>query len=290
MNNHQQSFAVIGDPVEHSLSPGLHSIIFDILGQEKQYVAINVKADSLADFIVGSRRSERPGWNVTLPYKTEIIKYLDSIDPLARRIGAVNTVHNKDGHLRGYNTDVAGCIMALRSMEYSNGRKAVILGAGGAARAAVAALDTMGLKYISIFNHSIKRAQLLFDDFKEYGNSQLTIYPWEREQINMAIQDADLLINATPVGLEPHINDSPIDRIDTASSALTVLDMIPGIEVTRIIRQAHAKGCNVVEGLKMLVAQAIAAQEIWQETALTKICYEDILNKLKKDKACLYAY
>ena len=278
----QTAYSVIGDPVSHSISPRLHRLLMDYLDIQSAYEAVHVRCGQLESFVTGARETHRPGWNVTLPHKTDIIDFLDTVDPQAFRIGAVNTVKNDSGRLTGYNTDVAGCEAALKRAGFTGGSKAVILGAGGAARAAVAALACMGVHHIVFINQNLERARRLRDDFTGFGPLTITLHTWCEEKIGDALKDADVLINATPVGLLPNINDSPLADDALLPPGLTVFDMIPGTEPTRLLRQARSRGCRTADGLSMLVAQAIAAQEIWLDRTLPAECFDFVYEELKE--------
>jgi len=282
MSSPSQPYAVIGDPVSHSLSPELHRLLFNAANTTADYEAVHVKPDELAAFCQNARQQHRPGWNVTLPHKSTIIDLLDSMEPQAYRIGAVNTVKNDFGRLTGYNTDVAGCRLALKRAGYFTGHRAVILGAGGAARAAVAALAGMGVHALTVINPTLHRAKALRDDFTGFGPMQISVHTWNESRISRALDKADLLINATPVGLRPGSNESPMRQDSEFSSSLTVFDMIPRREPTALLRQAAAQGCTTVSGLSMLVGQAMAAQEIWQDVSLPSAIFDTTLNALRK--------
>ena len=162
MGDRSKTYCVIGDPVAHSLSPQIHTLIYQQLNLELKYEKVHVKPDELALFIKNVKAESRSGFNVTLPYKQTVIDLLDGVDPTAWRVGAVNTVKNDGLRLIGYNTDVAGCRIALGKSGWQPGGKVVILGAGGAARAAVAGHTSNTTMTRPIhFRHSIRTISLL---------------------------------------------------------------------------------------------------------------------------------
>lgn len=234
---------LIGNPVAHSLSPPIHNAAYQKLGINYVYLAFRIT--DLAKAITGIREFGIKGISVTIPYKEKILKYLDDLDPLARKIGAVNTVVNHSGFLKGYNTDCWGAIKALKEKTKLYRKKVAILGAGGACRAIASGLKEEGAKIILI-NRSIEKAKKLAKEFllDDY-------FPLER--IDM-IKKAEIIINATSVGTLS--NESLINK-EMLESKQIVFDIVYNPKETKLIKEAKASGCRVVYGYKMLLYQAV---------------------------------
>ncbi len=258
-----RTFCVIGDPIGHSLSPLIHAEVFRRLGVQMEYEAVRVAPDRLAAFVEESRRTRRPGFNVTIPHKQAVIPFLDGTHGDASRIGAVNTVAAAGGNLTGYNTDVNGCRAALArgGWDPSSGG-VVMLGAGGAGRAAVRALSLEGLNRLSVFETDISRAESLKTGLAEPLGLKMEILS-AADDLEAAVRDSGLLINATPVGMWPAVDASPLPDPGWLSRSGLVLDMVPNPVETRLLREARFRGCRTVPGVVMLVAQALAADAVW---------------------------
>ncbi len=242
-------FGILGRPVAHSLSPAMHNAAFRELGLNAVYVAFPV-AD-LAQAVAGLRGLAIGGASVTIPFKEEIIPLLDEIDPQAARIGAVNTVVNREGRLAGYNTDWQGALAALSAETAIANQRVLILGAGGAARAiAFAILEQGGQAAVSDLDRdkalSLSRQMWVEVAAPDY----LAEYP------------AEVLINATPVGMEPHTDNLPLDP-EILSRYRVVMDIVYKPLETRLLREARLRGCRVIDGLQMLIHQGAAQFELW---------------------------
>lgn len=258
-----KTYAVIGDPVEHSLSPLIHGFIYQQLKLSCSYKKIKVEASQLKAFIKSSRENNLQGFNVTLPHKETIIPLLDETRELARSTGAVNTVKKENSKLIGFNTDVTGCTHALQRSSWKQRGNVVILGAGGACRAALMALTHFNPDSVTLLNRTLKRASILKKQFSCFQKFDIYVENIKFKNIRELLSDASLLINTTPVGMWPHIQDSPLMEADTIPEHLTVFDMVPNPVNTTLINQAQQRGAETISGLSMLIAQAIAAQEIW---------------------------
>ena len=249
INGTTRVYGLLGRPVAHSLSPAMHNAAFREVGLNAVYVAFEV-AD-LAQAVAGLRGLAIPGVSVTIPLKEEIIPLLDEIDPRAAQIGAVNTVVNQDGHLVGHNTDWLGALAALEEKTEIAGKRVLILGAGGAAKAiAFAILEKGGQVAITDVDRDKALAlsrklwvEVVAPDF-------LGEYP------------ADVLINATPVGMEPNSDGIPIDP-GLLGNFQVVMDIVYKPLNTRLLQEARARGCQVIDGLRMLIHQGAAQFELW---------------------------
>lgn len=240
---------IIGDPVEHSISPPIHNSAFNALGLDFVYVAFPVKdVKKAAD---GIRALDIRGVNVTLPHKIEIMKYIDSIDPLAGKIGAVNTIHNKNGKLHGYNTDAKGALDALVNNGVEvKGKNIVVLGAGGASRAICFILSKYGS--VTILNRTEEKAKKIASAI---GAEWMKL---SKENILKSLKDADVLVNATRVGLE---KDETLVTSSMLNPGIAVFDAV--YPETSLIKEARKAGCKAIDGVDMVVYQAVDCFELW---------------------------
>ncbi|RJS90094.1 shikimate dehydrogenase [Candidatus Bathyarchaeota archaeon] len=256
--------AVIGDPVEHSLSPCFQNAAFQHLGLDFVYVAFTVKAEELRGAIEGVRSLGFHGLNVTMPHKISIIQYLDELDEDAERIGSVNTVLNQDRRLIGYTTDGVGALNALKNNGVDpKGKKIVILGAGGASRSVSLALIKEA-KELVILNRTVRRAERLVCDLhrlvredKKVRSGGLT-----EENLRKELKNADILINATPVGMMPNEDKMPVKE-EHLHPNLVVFDLVYNPIETKLLRKAKMIGAKTIDGLSMLIHQGAASFEIW---------------------------
>ncbi len=276
MDDLSRTYCVIGDPIDHSLSPIIHRLIYKVLDLKLHYEAVRVKRDDLKDFINGTKKFWRPGFNVTIPHKERIIDLLDELDPLAKEIGAVNTVRNSNGLLKGYNTDVEGFEYALRRVEWNRNGDVVILGAGGAARAAVYALISKVKGKLFVFNRTPQRAENLARDFSNRGSIEAC--SMDHDMLARTLFNSTLLVNATPIGMWPDVDSSPLPSAEMISQDMVVFDMIPNPVFTRLLKQAESKGARVVSGLSMLIFQALGAERIWIGITFPHDIYDRIWN------------
>lgn len=256
--------AVIGDPVEHSLSPCFQNAAFQHLKLDFIYVAFTVKAEDLGAAISGVRSLGIYGLNVTMPHKISVIKYLDELDERADRIKSVNTILNRNGKLIGYTTDGIGVLNALKYNGVDpKGKKVVILGAGGAARSASYALSEVAGELV-ILNRTIERARNLASKVRKLIESHVNV-KWDgltEESLRREVREADILINATPVGMSPDVNGTLVEK-SLLHPDMVVFDMIYHPLKTRLLREAEEVGAKTINGLSMLIHQGAASFEIW---------------------------
>lgn len=254
-----KTYCIIGDPVHHSLSPGMQNAAFSAMGLNCTYIAFRVPAGDLGGSIESLRAINISGFNVTIPHKVEVMKHLDELDPTARKAGAVNTVNSIEGILRGYNTDISGFIEPLRRRKVDfNSMTVLLLGAGGAARAIVAGLaEEKGISRLVIANRDQKKAADLAGMAKNLGLECETI-PFDK--VMDVSPEADLTVNSTSIGLnnEP----SPIDSKHIKKGSL-VYDIVYRPVVTDLIENAKFAEAHVVYGYEMLMEQGAKAFEIW---------------------------
>jgi shikimate dehydrogenase len=256
--------ALIGKPLGHSFSPRMHNENFIKLGLNYYYLPIEVKKEDIGELIIGMKKMNFVGFNVTIPNKIEIIRYLDEIDPLAYKIGAVNTVKITNGKLKGYNTDGDGFIDSLEKEGkiICDHNTFFIIGAGGASRAIAMTLAERRIKKIYIANRTLDRANDLCEDINKNIRDCATPMTLEDKNIQEIINQTTVLINTTSVGMFPSTNETPIDTTQLKNS-VTVADIVYNPPETKLIREAKAIGCPVVSGIGMFINQGARAFEIW---------------------------
>ena len=260
----KKSFALIGCPLGHSISPFIHGKLMACSGTVGSYALEEIEKDNLASALE-NRLSKLDGFNVTIPYKSDIIPYLDSVSQRAKLFGAVNTVAVKDGKFFGYNTDCLGFIRAIDSAKIDVCGKALILGSGGVSRmfafeCAIAGCDIT----IAVRETGIKKAEALCAELDEKLNVKAEIITYDKISGGY-----DLIINGTPVGMYPDTDVCPLSE-DTVKSSKAVFDAIYNPLKTKLIKLAEKNGVKYANGLSMLVWQAAAAQETWNDVEFDK--------------------
>jgi shikimate dehydrogenase len=253
--------ALIGHPVEHSLSPAMHNASFAADGLDYVYVALDVKPDDLFLAVRGAPALGFRGFNVTMPHKRAILPLLDGVDEGARLSGAVNTVVFEDSTLRGYNTDGGGLVEACREAGIAlAGRRVLLLGAGGAAAAIALAFGGAGIKELRIANRSVEHAIELRDKLRGAGLKQPEVYP--PDSLDEAARDVEVIVNATPLGMKDG-DPLPIPP-EHLDEGRVVCDAVyrPGRD-TDLIREARERDARVVTGERMLLYQGVLAQRLW---------------------------
>jgi shikimate dehydrogenase len=255
---------LIGDPVEHSLSPFLHNAAFQHLGLDFVYVVFTVTKKHLGNAISGVRSLGFRGLNVTMPHKVSVVQYLDELDETAKNIGSVNTILNQNGKLTGFTTDGIGALKALKFHGADpSGKKIIVLGAGGASRSVSFTLAKEARELV-ILNRTLMKAQKLVGDLSAHLGPRAKVRAGELNSRNISkeLMDADVLVNATSVGMHPQESLSPV----TASllrSDLVVFDLVYEPIETKLLVDAKRKGAMTVDGLSMLVFQGAVSFEIW---------------------------
>jgi len=275
-------YALIGDPVEHSLSPTIQNAAFRHLNMDCIYLAFRVRANDLKQAISGIRALGICGVNVTMPHKINVIPYLDHIDEEAKSIGAINTILNKDGELLGYNTDGVGALNALKSNKINlAGKKIVILGAGGASKA-ITFTFAKEVGKIIILNRTLEKAEKLAGEVYSTLGREVEAKALSMDNLKYELEETDVLINATSVGMAPKDDDSPVSR-RLLRSDLVVFDLVYNPFETRLLREAKAIGAKTIDGLTMLVHQGAASYEIWiGRKAPINIMIEAAKEKIKR--------
>lgn len=243
---------LIGNPVEHSFSPAMHNAAFNILNLNYKYLAF--KVSNLEKAIYGAKELGIVGLNVTIPHKVDVIQYLDELDPTAEKIGAVNTIDLVN--LKGYNTDGIGAIRALEEVTSLKGKNVVVVGAGGASRAISFNLANSKIAGLTILNRNLKKAESLASDIGDVSYDST-------DKIDSYLKDADILIDTTPVGMDPHTDDKPIATADMMHEDLIVNDIVYNPLETVLLKEAEAAGATTVSGLKMLLYQGVESFKVF---------------------------
>lgn len=251
---------LIGHPVEHSFSPPMHNAAFDELGMDYAYVAFDVNPEDLSSAIEGAKSLNIKGFNVTIPHKIEVMQYLDELDEVADLIGAVNTIDFKN--MKGYNTDGIGAVRAIEEVTSIKNKDVIVAGAGGASRAISFYLAKFGAASITILNRNVERAQSLAGDVLA---SDLIgdVNADSISKIDNLLGDADILVDTTPLGMHPHIDDEPVAAAEDMHEDLVVFDAVYNPNETVLLSEAIKAGAKPVYGIKMLLYQGAESFRIW---------------------------
>ncbi len=262
---------VIGWPLDHTLSPAMHNAVYEELGLDWAYVPLAVQDEmGLRRLVAAIRELPFVGFNVTMPFKADVLELCDEVAMAARMAGAVNTVHCRDGQLIGYNTDGRGMLEALETEAGFDpaGKRVVIFGAGGAAGGAYVALILAKAASITVVNRKLERAEELVDRMSAQ-TSAIETTALTFNEAGEAVRSADLVINATPIGMNP--NDPCPVPAEWLGPGQVVLDMVYGTpERTPLVASGTAAGATVLDGLGMLVCQGATAVDIWNDSAQTR--------------------
>lgn len=283
INGKTKLLGLIGNPVEHTLSPVIHNTIALHMQENMAYMPFPVKED-IASAVKGAYALGVQGMNVTVPYKSDVIEYLEKIDTQADIIGAVNTLVRVEGGYKGYNTDLPGLYRAMKSEGIEvEGADIIILGAGGAARAAAFLCAFFHAKKVYLLNRTVEKAIHVADEVKIKTGFQ-DIFP-------MAIRDYDkipgkgyLVLQATKVGLYPNVEETPVEDVAFFEKAAVVYDLIYTPQETKFMHLAREHGVKAYNGLKMLLYQGVAAYEMWNQMTvpeeIVQKAYEALKGKL----------
>lgn len=266
-----KKFGLLGKNISYTFSPTLHNKIFKLYDIDAQYEIYDLKDESLMkDFLKDLKQKSILGLNVTIPYKTAILKFVDTISPEVQSIGATNCIKFENGRLIAYNTDYFGLIKTFEKMDLNlKNKKAVILGTGGAAKAAIKALLDCGAIVFIVSRDKIK-AQSEFKDIPVISYDELSK------------TSGYLLINATPIGTNPNINVSPVNE-SIIQNFDFVLDLIYNPQETLFLKFAKNRGKNFENGLYMLISQGVKSEEIWNEKEFNyKKIYDELINTIYK--------
>jgi shikimate dehydrogenase len=254
--------AVIGDPIEHSLSPAIQNAAFGALGLDFVYAAFRVKPSEVRNALAGMRALGIDGFNVTMPHKEAVIAHLDWIDETAKFLNSVNTIHHIDGKLRGYSTDGVGALKALKENGADpKGKRVLMLGSGAAARA-IAYTLVQETDELVVLNRTVSEAKELAQTLKLRFNKKVVADSLAPDIIKEKICESNVLLNTTSVGMKPNLSQSLIDP-STLKADLTVMDIVYNPVETKLTVDAKAAGAKVISGVEMLIYQGAASFEIW---------------------------
>lgn len=279
-----KNLGVIGYPIKHSLSPVIQNTATQEAGIDYAYIAMPIAPEDLEKAVIGLKALNFTGFNVTIPHKVNIMQYLDEIDEMAKLIGAVNTVHIKDGKLYGYNTDAIGFINPLlkENVEIKD-KTTVILGAGGACRAVVCGLIKQGIKNIILAVRNPVKAQLLANDFNDLVD--IKVCDWHSEEFKQYLAQADLLVNTTPLGMEGNIDSKPPVDWESVKKSAFVYDIVYIPAETKFLQEAKEYGHKILNGERMLAEQGAAALHLWTDKDINvDIMVKTLHDYLNKNK------
>ena len=274
---------LIGNPVAHSISPLIHNSLAKLQNIDLAYVTFNVESGKVAEAVKGAYELGVFGLNVTVPHKNEVIDSLVDIDPLAKNIGAVNTLVRVSGGYKGYNTDMFGLQRQLidASIELA-GNDVIILGAGGAARAIVYLCAREGAKSIYILNRTLENAQQLANEVNTVLDTNVVI-GIKIEDYKELPNEQFITIQTTSVGLYPNNDCTPIENLDFYDKVAVGVDIIYNPTKTRFMKLVESKGKRAYNGMKMLLYQGVCAFELWNEIKISEDVIEKVYELMKKE-------
>ncbi len=299
INGYTRACGLIGDPVEHTMSPALHNFLAERTGENLAYLPFHVQAGHLAEAVRGAYALNLLGLNVTVPYKREVMAHLQEVDPLAARIGAVNTLVRTEGGYRGYNTDMPGLYRAMQSDGVSiEGEEVLILGAGGVARAVAMLLRQKKAKGVIVLNRTLERARELAEEINRMARGEASGGVSGRsckEALGEGFARAMslggygslpagrtyLAVQATSVGMFPAVEDAVIEDADFYKRVHTGYDLIFNPAQTKFMRLVQAHGGRAFGGYKMLLYQGIIAYELWTGRQIAEELAAQALERMK---------
>lgn len=272
---------VIGNPIEHSISPQLHNTLNKMLGLDFVYVPFRVETGALQDAVKGLKALGLVGFNVTVPYKNDVLEFLDETTEEVKIVGAANTIKNAGGRLYGYNTDTEGFARSFKEDSGTGfeGKKVAVLGAGGAARAIAVKVASEGAAGISIINRTVSKAMEIAGIINSNIGTGTDCYRPEDSGAAEALFESDIVINTTSIGMFPRIDECPVDKNTVFREEQIVYDIIYNPVKTKLLKKAEESGCKVINGLGMLFYQGIYAYEIWTGLKISE-------EKLREAYAC----
>lgn len=283
INGKTRTCGLIGNPVEHTLSPVIHNNLAEKTGKNLVYVPFHVEPDGLENAVKGAYGLNILGMNVTVPYKTDVMNYLVEIDEEARAIGAVNTLVRVQGGYKGYNTDISGLHRGMLSDGVKISKEAVIiLGAGGAGKAVARLCAAEGAEKVYLLNRSVEKAEALAASVNKEFEREI-IVPLGISEFGKIEEDSCLAIQTTSVGLHPDSDKSPIEDTVFFKKIHTAIDIIYKPAETRFMKLTRENGGKAYNGLKMLLYQGIIAYELWNGIEVEEDTAGWIYGLLKKE-------
>ncbi len=280
---------LIGNPIEHTVSPVLQNSLFSMMGIDGIYIPIKVPGGKLEDAVSGLKALGFAGFNVTIPYKEEVLRFLDEIDEEVLLLGAANTIRLSDDKLYGYNTDGDGFLRAFSEQTGGGfeGKLVCILGAGGTARALTAKIATVGAEKITVINRTPERAlELSLNvnrvlEAKGFGKITESM-ALDSKEAAVALEECDVIINTTSAGMYPRVDNSPLKEDFKFRREQIVYDVIYNPAETKLLTQAKKAGCRVANGAGMLLYQGVRAFEIWMGIDIPDVKLRDLSSEFVK--------
>lgn len=285
IDGYTRTCGLIGNPVEHTMSPVIHNTLAQVLGQNLVYVPFHVQPGYVRQAVEGAYALNLLGCNVTVPYKSEVIPFLKELDPLAERIGAVNTLVRTEGGFKGYNTDMPGLLRAFEADGVRPaGEKVLILGAGGVARAVAVMLSELASEII-ILNRTSEKAQKLSDEINACAKRRparaMSLSDWRQ----LPAGERYLAVQTTNVGMFPGVEEAVIEDVDFYRRIHTGYDLIFNPARTRFMQLTEEAGGRAYNGLKMLLYQGVIAYEHWTGATVTAELEERAYTAMKQAMA-----
>lgn len=275
---------LIGNPVEHSISPLIHNTLAKEMGINMVYTAFRVDNDKVDDAIKGAAALGINGLNVTVPHKCTVIDSLAEIDPLARKIGAVNTLVKVENGFKGYNTDIIGLYRELVECDIDiEGKEVIILGAGGASKAITYLCADKGATKIWLLNRTIDNAVAIANEVNSYFGQ--VVQPLTLDKYTDIPKGKYPIIQTTSVGLYPNVDNAPVENDDFYELAAVGVDIIFNPACTKFMKKCLEHGAKAYNGLKMLLYQGVAAYELWNNTTVPKELTDKVLALMEKEMA-----
>lgn len=272
-NQNTKIIGVIGHPIKHSFSPLMHNIAFELSGLNYLYLPFDVPPSYLKDALKGMVALGIKGFNVTIPLKEKVLPLLKDVSEEANIIGAVNTIVNEEGVLKGYNTDVFGVVESLLPLKDEiTGSKVSVIGAGGAARSVIYAL----IRYFNVGEISIiNRTEQIAETMKEYFSTKMMFneiksYPLAPPDLIEVFRDSKLIINTTSMGMHPNVDDSATTIKESFMKGQIVFDVVYNPIKTKLLMLAESQGATIITGLKMFIEQGAKAYELWTGQMMPK--------------------
>lgn len=271
INGYTRTCGLIGNPVEHTMSPAIHNTVAQALDENLVYVPFHVPEGRVGDAVRGAFALNLLGCNVTIPYKSEVIPFLSEIDPMAEQIGAVNTLVRTEEGFKGYNTDMPGLFRAMCEDGVEiEGEKVLILGAGGVARAVAMLLVQKGAKEITILNRTVEKAEKIAEEVNDYAGRRAVTALGMSDYQKLPQGEKYLAIQATDLGMFPHVDKVVIEDPAFYSHIHTGYELIFNPAQTKFMSLVEEGGGRAFNGLKMLLYQGIISYELWTGTKVEK--------------------
>lgn len=282
-DGHTRCCGLIGNPVEHTMSPLIQNFMAEQTGKNMVYIPFHVQQGRLGDAVRGAHALNLLGCNVTVPYKSDVLEYLADIDPLAKRIGAVNTLVRTEKGYKGYNTDMPGLYRAMchDGVEIA-GREVVILGAGGVARAVAVMLLDRGAVGVILFNRTIEKAKQIAEEVNGYAGYTFARAYTLAEYKEVLTEERYIVIQATSVGMHPEVDKVVVSEDAFYDKVEVGYDLIFNPANTKFMQLVTAHGGKAYNGAKMLVYQGVIAFELWNDVSISRDIAEGCIQQMEE--------